>query len=400
MNSERIWEFLLKHRKRVQQIASHTLVALVTTVVVLAITAASAPQAPGQSKLDALQELISDRFIGESDKTLMEDAAAHAMIGALGDRWSYYIPADEFAAYQEQKENSYVGIGVTISPREDGIGLDVLLVTAGGSAEEAGILAGDIIVGVNGQSIAGMDVDSVGNMIRGKAETTVDITVKRGNEELTMTVTRRQIATPVAVATLLKDNIGLIRIENFNTNCANQTIAAIEELMGQGADKLIFDVRNNPGGYAHELVDVLDHLLPEGELFRTEDYTGKQAVEKSDASCLEMPMAVLVNGNSYSAAEFFAAALSEYEWAEVVGEKTTGKGYYQVTYQFSDGSAVGLSVGKYYTPKGVSLAGVGITPDVVVPVDQETANAIYAQTLEPEKDPQIQAAVKKLLEGK
>ena len=162
---------------------------------------------------------------------------------------------------------------------------------------------------------------------------------------------------------------------------------------------MIFDVRNNPGGYAHELVDVLDHLLPEGELFRTEDYTGKQAVEKSDADCLQLPMAVLVNGNSYSAAEFFAAALSEYEWAEVVGEKTTGKGYYQVTYQFSDGSAVGLSVGKYYTPKGISLAGVGITPDVLVPVDQETANAIYAQTLEPEKDPQIQAAVKKLLEG-
>jgi carboxyl-terminal processing protease len=288
---------------------------------------------------------------------------------------------------------------VTISPREDGTGLDVLLVTAGGSAEEAGILAGDIIVGVNGQSIAGMNVDTVGNMIRGEAETTVDVTVSRGGQELTMTVIRRQIATPVAVATLLGNNIGLIRIENFNTNCAKETIAAIEELMGQGADKLIFDVRNNPGGYAHELVDVLDHLLPEGELFRTEDYTGKQAVEKSDADCLQLPMAVLVNGNSYSAAEFFAAALSEYEWAEVVGEKTTGKGYYQVTYQFSDGSAVGLSVGKYYTPKGISLAGVGITPDVLVPVDQETANAIYAQTLEPEKDPQIQAAVKKLLEG-
>lgn len=389
----------MKHRKQVQQIASHVLVAVVTTVIVLAITAAGAPQAPNQSKLDALQELITDRFIGESDKVLMEDAAAHAMIGALGDQWSYYIPADEFAAYQEQKENSYVGIGVTISVRQDGTGLDVLLVTPGGSAEEVGILAGDIIVGVNGQSIVGMDVSAVGNMIRGEAETTVDVTVSRGGQELTMTVTRRQIATPVAVATLLENNIGLIRIENFNTNCAKETIAAIEELMGQGADKLIFDVRNNPGGYAHELVDVLDHLLPEGELFRTEDYTGKQAVEKSDADCLQLPMAVLVNGNSYSAAEFFAAALSEYEWAEVVGEKTTGKGYYQVTYQFSDGSAVGLSVGKYYTPKGISLAGVGITPDVLVPVDQETANAIYAQTLEPEKDPQIQAAVKKLLEG-
>ena len=389
----------MKHRKQVQQIASHVLVAVVTTVIVLAITAAGAPQAPSQSKLDALQELITDRFIGESDKVLMEDAAAHAMIGALGDQWSYYIPADEFAAYQEQKENSYVGIGVTISVRQDGTGLDVLLVTPGGSAEEVGILAGDIIVGVNGQSIVGMDVSAVGNMIRGEAETTVDVTVSRGGQELTMTVTRRQIATPVAVATLLENNIGLVRIENFNTNCAKETIAAIEELMGQGADKLIFDVRNNPGGYAHELVDVLDHLLPEGELFRTEDYTGKQAVEKSDADCLQLPMAVLVNGNSYSAAEFFAAALSEYEWAEVVGEKTTGKGYYQVTYQFSDGSAVGLSVGKYYTPRGISLAGVGITPDVLVPVDQETANAIYAQTLEPEKDPQIQAAVKKLLEG-
>lgn len=399
MNFEKIGDFLLKHEKRVYLILSHVAVAAVTTLLVLAITAGTAEPAAPQSKLDALEELITDRFIGNADKVLMEDAAAHAMIGALGDQWSYYISAEEYASYQDQKNNSYVGIGVTISPREDGTGLDVLQVTAGGSAQESGILAGDIIIGVNGQSIAGMDVNSVGNLIRGEAETTVDVTVKRGSEELTMTVTRRQIATPVAVATLLKDNIGLIRIENFNTSCAKETIAAIEELREQGADKLIFDVRNNPGGYAHELVDVLDYLLPEGELFRTEDYSGKQDVEKSDASCLELPMAVLVNGDSYSAAEFFAAALSEYEWAEVVGERTCGKGYYQVTYQFADGSAVGLSIGKYFTPKGVSLAGVGITPDVLVPVDQATAQAIYAQTLEPEKDPQIQAAVKKLLEG-
>jgi carboxyl-terminal processing protease len=167
----------------------------------------------------------------------------------------------------------------------------------------------------------------------------------------------------------------------------------VESLREQGAKKIIFDVRNNPGGYVHELVPTLDYLLPEGPLFRTEDYAGKENVQNSDAAFLDMPMAVLVNGESYSAAEFFAAALKEYEAAVVVGEQTCGKGYFQTTYELPDGSAVGLSIGKYFTPKGVSLAGVGITPDVMVPVDEETFNAIYAGTLDAAEDPQIQAAI-------
>ena len=200
----------------------------------------------------------------------------------------------------------------------------------------------------------------------------------------------------MATGKLLDGGIGLVRIENFNTNCKTETIAAIESLIEQGATKLIFDVRFNPGGYAKELVDILDYLLPKGDLLRTEDVSGKVEVETSDEKCLQMPMAVLVNGDSYSAAEFFAAALSEREWATVVGEQTTGKGYYQVTYSLPDGSAVGLSIGKYFTANGVSLEGVGITPDVVVPVDENTASAIYAGTIEAAADPQIQAAVKAL----
>ena len=143
-------------------------------------------------------------------------------------------------------------------------------------------------------------------------------------------------------------------------------------------------------------MEVLDYLLPDGPLFRSENYLGNVTVDESDADCLELPMAVLVNGESYSAAEFFAAALREYEAAVVVGQQTTGKGYFQNTFQLSDGSAVGLSIGRYTTPNGVSLADVGITPDVVVEVDEETAFGIYADTLPSHEDPQVRAAVEAL----
>jgi carboxyl-terminal processing protease len=275
---------------------------------------------------------------------------------------------------------------------EDG-SLDIRQVTVGGPAEEAGVQYGDRIVGVNGQSILEMDLETIKNMIKGEAETTVDLNLMRGDEELTLTVTRRQIKTPVATAKLLDGGIGLVTIANFNSGCFNETKAAVESLREQGAKKIIFDVRNNPGGYVHELVPTLDYLLPEGPLFRTLDYAGKENVQNSDAAFLDMPMAVLVNGESYSAAEFFAAALMEYEAAVVIGEQTCGKGYFQTTYKLPDGSAVGLSIGKYFTPKGVSLAGVGITPDVMVPVDEETFNAIYAGALDAAEDPQIQAAI-------
>jgi carboxyl-terminal processing protease len=222
--------------------------------------------------------------------------------------------------------------------------------------------------------------------------------VQRNAESLDFTVERREIKVAVATGELLDGNIGLVRIANFNKNCAKETIAIIKDLQEQGADKLIFDVRNNPGGYVSEMIDVLDYLLPEGVLYRSQDYMGREEVEQSDASCLEMPMAVLVNGNSYSAAEFFAACLQEFKWATVVGERTTGKGHYQNTIRLSDGSAVNLSTGKYFTPSGVNLTEMGgLTPDVLAQVDKETAANIYAQLVPAEEDPQIQAAVQSVI---
>ena len=200
-----------------------------------------------------------------------------------------------------------------------------------------------------------------------------------------------------AEAQLLDGNVGLITIANFDARCASETIACIEDMKAQGATSLIFDVRYNPGGYAHEMVALLDYLLPEGELFITEDYLGNRDVDSSDASCLEMPMVVLVNGDSFSAAEFFASALRDYEWATVVGEQTVGKGYFQQSFVLSDGSAVSLSVGKYYTRSGISLAEQGgLTPDKVVEVDDETYMQIYYGNVAPEDDVQIQAALEVL----
>ena len=377
-------------KKKLLILTSYLLVSVLSTVLTLGIVA---HKTGGVSKLDQLGSIIEGYYIEEADRTALEDAAAEAMIAATGDRWSYYIPAAEYAAYIENQENAYVGIGVTITVAHDGSGLQIMEVSPGSSALEAGLQVDDVIIGIEGQDAAGMTTTEARNLVRGKEGTQVAMKIWRSGEILEISVTRRKVEVTVASGQMLEDNVGLITIENFDDRCASETIAAIESLQAQGAVKLIFDVRNNPGGYAHELVKLLDYLLPEGDLFRTMDYAGKESVDKSNAACLDLPMAVLVNGESYSAAEFFAVALQEYGAAVVVGEKTTGKGHFQSTFRLNDGSAVALSIGKYYTPNGISLEGVGITPDVEVPVEESVASEIYYGQLAPQEDPQIQAAM-------
>ena len=348
------------------------------------------------SKLEQLKDMLVERYIGGADETELEDAAAHAMVSATGDRWSYYIPADQYQAYIETMENAYVGIGITIQAAEDNSGFLVTKVNAGGPAEEAGVLAGDVIVAIEGQSASGMTSDEAKNLVRGEENTAVNMTFRRNGETLELSILRKTVQVEVATGKLLEGNVGLVTIANFDLRCSEETIAAIEKLLEEGATALIFDVRNNPGGYAKQLVDVLDYLLPEGPLFRSEYYDGRLQVDESDEKCLDIPMAVLVNAESYSAAEFFAAALKDYDAAIVVGEKTCGKGYFQVNYQLLDGSAVSISIGEYFTPKGENLANVGVTPDVEIPVDEETFLAIYSGTLDPMEDPQILAALEAL----
>lgn len=383
--------------KRVLQFLSYVLVAAVACVVTLVFFVPEKDPVM-EHKLYELQELIENRFVEDVVPEDLYDSAAAGMVAGTGDRWSFYMTAEEYEAYQRTMANAYVGIGITIQETEDGY-LEVIKVERGGGAQDAGVQVGDVVIAVEGKSIQNLGANGAGDLIRGEEDTYVSVTVRRGTEEKTFSIQRRLLETAVATATLLDNHVGLVRIVNFDSRCSQETLAAIEQLRSQGATALIFDVRYNPGGYQTELVDILDYLLPEGPLFRSEYYDGTVSVDESDESFLDMPMAVLVNSSSYSAAEFFAAALQEYDAAVIVGTPTVGKGHFQETFELSDGSAVNLSTGRYCTPKGVSLSGVGITPDVVVEVDQQTDSAIYAETLAPEKDPQIQAAVNALLAG-
>ena len=383
-------------KKFVMQVLSYVLVAVIAagTAVCCCLMAPRDPMP--DNKLDKLQALIDERFIGEYKEEDLLNAAASAMVQSLGDPWSYYMTPPKYDDYQDTMSNSYVGVGITIRVRDDGAGMDIIEAVPNGPSAEAGIQSGDILIAIAGTSVAGMTGDEARELIRGEEGTQVELTVLRESKELLFSVTRRSFLIPVATHKLLEGNIGIVTIKNFDSRCADETIAAIEAVRQAGATALILDVRNNPGGYKSELVKVLDYLLPDGEIFRSVDYRGKTDISYSDAKFLDMPMAVLINGNSYSAAEFFAAALDEYDAAVVVGEKTTGKGYFQQNYQLGDGSAVNLSVGKYYTPKGVSLAGVGLTPEKEEKVDEYTAYMIMQGMLKPEEDPQIMAAVNAL----
>ena len=345
-------------------------------------------------KMDQLTELVEKYFIDDYDLQAMElaaaDGAANAMVEATGDRWSYYISAKDMQSYEESMNNEYVGIGVTI--REVEGGMEIMEVVAGGPAQEAGVQVGDICTEVQGEQTTELGMTGTQDRVRGEEGTTVHMTFRRGGETYSVDVERRAIVMPVAEWEMLEDQIALISIYNFDSHCAEQTLSCVDEALDQGAQAILFDVRFNGGGYKDEMVEILDVLLPEGDIFRSVDYAGREDVDTSDAACLEIPMAVLVNEESYSAAEFFAAALQEYGVAEVVGVQTSGKGNFQYTLELGDGSAVALSCGKYYTPSGRSLTDVGVTPDLEIDLSYEDFEALYYSALAREDDEQLQAA--------
>ena len=351
-------------------------------------------------KLQEVYGFIQEQYIGEADEEKMIDAAAQALVLATGDQWSYYMNAEEYAYYKQVTGNAYEGIGVTVNSDQMDKGFLIEKVDPDGGAAAAGIQVGDYITHVEGKAVYHMSTSEAQGMIRGQGGTKVKLTINRNGTSMDLEVTRGIQTTAVATGQMLEGNVGLITIANFNERCYQETVAAIESLKNQGATSLIFDVRNNPGGYKSELVAILDYLLDKDKvLFRSEMYNGVKEVDyaKEGKRC-DLPVVVLVNANSYSAAEFFAAALVEHGRATTVGEHTTGKGYFQTNIELSDGSAVHLSVGKFTTPNGVNLAEVGgIAPTREVKLTEEQAEKLAAGNLDPEEDPQVQKAVAELL---
>ena len=347
----------------------------------------------GRTLLQAYQ-LIRSEFVGEYDSQTHLETTLETMVDALGDRWSYYLDPEEAQRTREARSNAYVGIGVTVSYPEGEEGLYVEAVAENGPAAAAGLRPGDTILAVGEVRLAGEDRSRGTELIQGEAGTQVELLLRGGGgEERTVSVTRGRVEEhPVSYA-LLADGTGLITIQNFNSRCADEAIAAVDALREQGAERLVFDVRNNGGGFLDELTRLLDYLLPEGPIFRSQTKAGRETVVSSDAGCVEMPMAVLVNENTYSAAELFAAELQEWDWGEVVGVQTFGKGFSQQTFPLLNGGAVNLSTAKYFTGQGNCLIGVGLTPDRVVELDEEQAAKLRARILDPAEDPQLQAAI-------
>ena len=348
---------------------------------------------PVEQKTAEISSYLEEYFIDEYDENALADAAAAAMVEATGDEWSYYLTADEYEMYLESFYNAYVGIGVTITEDEQAGGMRIESVTPGGPADQAGVRVGDILLQVEGQDTLTLGMTGTRDLVRGEEGTAGTLLFQRDGEQLELTITRANIETQVAACELLEGDIGYIRINNFDVRCARETIACINQMRSEGAKALLFDVRFNGGGLKDEMVKVLDYLLPEGVLFRSVDYAGEEEVDYSDKRCVEMPMAVLVNLDSYSAAEFFAAALQEYGWATVVGEQTYGKGNFQTGFELSDGSMLNISIGKYYTPEGKSLTGVGITPDIACELSEDDYANLYYGLLEKEDDVQMQKAL-------
>lgn len=332
-------------------------------------------------KFAEILAVVEHTYIGEADGEKVADAGFSAMIASLNDRWSYYMTAEDYKRYQDHSANRYTGIGITINRLEDG-NLQVADVSADSPAQKAGMFVGLIIHGLNGETVAGMTVQELSAAIQA-IEGEFTLTAVDGNgEEYSFTLSTAKIFSNPISYEMLEGDIGYIMLKNFDDGCADGTKTALKELQSQGAKALVFDVRNNGGGYVSELTDILDALLPSGEIFISVNEDGNEKTTTSDDACVNLPMAVLVNDSSYSAAEYFAAVLQEYDAASVVGVPTTGKGRSQINVLLLDGSAIHISSKRYLTPERVDLSEVGgIVPDVVVEMDETDSQLKAAMEL-------------------
>ncbi len=350
----------------------------------------------GGSGVAMVQTYLLARFAfveADADLDGATDKALSAFVKGLGDTWSYYLSAEDYQATVERRANNYVGIGVTVDSISREEGLLVQSVTEDGPADKAGVLAGDVITAVDGQSIAGDARQGAAGLITGEAGARVTLTLLgEDGASRDVTCTRATLYTPSARGRMLEGKIGYVQLSNFYSGAADSFRQEVDALVEQGAESLLIDVRNDPGGYVAELQKILDYLLPEGPVFTHKPRWWFRSVYQSDAECVDLPMAVLVNRHSYSAAELLAAQLRESAGAPIVGEVTTGKGYSQVTFPLANGGGAGLSTAAYCTGSGHSLIGEGITPDVELSLPEGAA-------MGGEDDAQLQAAVGLLTDG-
>lgn len=342
--------------------------------------------------LKGIEEIIDKYYLKDVDEQKAIDGAIQGYIEALGDEYTEYIPADEMKEYTQDIMGNFVGIGIYMIQNTEENTIEVLSPIKDSPAEKAGILAGDIIVGVDGVNYTGDEIDTVANNIKGEEGTTVKIEIRRGEETLTFDIERAKVITNPVLSEKLENNIGYLQITSFDEGTAEDFENKFNSLKDQGITSLIIDLRNNGGGIVEEALQIIDYIVPKGqEILITVDKDQKEEIEKSkDDVLIDMPIVVLVNEYSASASEIVAGALKDLNEATLVGKTTYGKGVIQQLLSLSNGAGLKVTVEEYYTPNRTKIDRVGIKPNEEVNLPETVTSPL---TVTREQDTQLQKAI-------
>nr|WP_296050335.1 S41 family peptidase [uncultured Blautia sp.] len=344
-------------------------------------------------KLNYLESLINEEYLEEKEEDSLREGLYAGLMSGLNDPYSTYYTAEQYKELNTSNEGSYVGIGAVLQNDKDG-GAKIVQLYEGGSGEQAGLKKGDVLKAIDGEDVTEKETSDIASMIRESDKDSVTLTIQRNEETKEIKVEIRDVEIQTVSHEMLDDETGYIRISEFSEVTSNQYKKAFEDLQDKGMKKLVVDLRDNPGGLLTAVCDVLRQILPEGLIVYTEDKNGKKEEEKCDGkSELAMPLAVLVNGGSASASEIFAGAVKDYGIGTIVGTTTYGKGVVQTIQPLSDGSAVKITIAKYFTPKGNDINKKGIAPDVEAELSEDSTDWTE---LTHEEDTQLQAALKEI----
>lgn len=344
-------------------------------------------------KLNYLESLINEEYLEEKEEDSLREGLYAGLMSGLNDPYSTYYTAEQYKELNTSNEGSYVGIGAVLQKDKDG-GAKIVQLYEGGSGEQAGLKKGDVLKSIDGEDVTEKETSDIASMIRESDKDSVSLTIQRDEETKEIKVEIRDVEIQTVSHEMLDDETGYIRISEFSEVTSNQYKKAFEDLQDKGMKKLVVDLRDNPGGLLTAVCDVLRQILPEGLIVYTEDKNGKKEEEKCDGkSVLAMPLAVLVNGGSASASEIFAGAVKDYGIGTIVGTTTYGKGVVQTIQPLSDGSAVKITIAKYFTPKGNDINKKGIAPDVEAELSEDSTDWTE---LTHEEDTQLQAALKEI----
>ena len=349
-------------------------------------------------KFNRVMDILKKDFYQKVDANKMLEGAIYGLAESLGDPYTVYFDKKQMEAFLEKSRGSYVGIGVTVNVDDDGL-LTVIEPAKGSPAMEAGILQGDKIVKVDGKDVTSVcDENMIISMIKGKENTRVNITVYRPSEDryVQFNIKRKRIRASNIKSEILSGNIGYIKIAMFDSEIARYFRNDLSNMLKNGIEGLIIDLRDNPGGSFEQVVEIADSLLPAGTIVYTEDRDGRKEYRYSDKAYVDLPLAILINSNSASASEILAGSVRDHGRGILVGTRTFGKGLVQELKLLGDGSGLKVTISRYFTPSGTCIHGTGIEPDIEVGVFDDYRNHPVSH-IPRSRDIQLRTAVKALL---